>query len=106
MNGVITDCPGQRLIVGILSAYDESQEHVKVLIASTSASGHLYPLLSVGRALLSEGHQVVVLSAAALRETIEDSGATFRAFPRIAEFDLRHIEAECPEFFDCRVARS
>ena len=73
---------------------------MKVLIASTSASGHLYPLLSVGRALLSEGHQVVVLSAAALRETIEDSGATFRAFPRIAEFDLRHIEAECPEFFD------
>jgi UDP:flavonoid glycosyltransferase YjiC (YdhE family) len=73
---------------------------VKVLIASTPASGHLYPLLSVGRALLREGHEVVVCSATALHERIVDSGATFRAFPRTADFDLRHIEDEFPEYFD------
>ena len=80
--------------------YNESQDSVKVLIASTPASGHLYPLLSVGRALLSRGHEVVVCSANGLRERIEESGATFRAFPRIANFDLRYIEEEFPEYFD------
>jgi UDP:flavonoid glycosyltransferase YjiC (YdhE family) len=73
---------------------------VKVLIASTPATGHLYPLLSVGRALLSQGHEVLVLSATALRERIKDSGATFRPFPRIADFDLRFVEEEFPEYFD------
>jgi MGT family glycosyltransferase len=73
---------------------------MRVLIASTPASGHLQPLLSVGRALLSEGHEVVVVSATALRESIEDSGASFRAFPPIADFDLRFIEEEFPEYFD------
>ena len=73
---------------------------MKILIVSTPATGHLYPLLSVGRALLGEGHDVVVLSATALREKIEDSGATFCAFPPIADFDLRFIEEEFPEYFD------
>ncbi len=73
---------------------------MKVLIVSTPATGHLYPLLSVGRALLGKGHDVVVLSATGLRGRIEDSGATFRAFPPIADFDLRFIEEEFPEYFD------
>jgi UDP:flavonoid glycosyltransferase YjiC (YdhE family) len=78
----------------------ESATDVKVLIASTPAWGHLYPLLTAGRALRSHGHEVVVLSAHALRELIEDSGATFREFPAVADFDLRNVEDEFPGFGD------
>jgi hypothetical protein len=83
-------------------AFDERHYLVRVLIVSTPASGHLNPLLSVGRALLSHGHEVVVLSAHALRELVEDIGATFRGFPPGADFDWRNIDAVFPEVKDLR----
>ena len=43
---------------------------MKILIASTPASGHLNPLLSVGQAAQSHGHEVVALCAHALRDVI------------------------------------
>jgi UDP:flavonoid glycosyltransferase YjiC (YdhE family) len=73
---------------------------MKILIASTPASGHLNPLLSVGRAAQSQGHEVVALCAHALRDLIEASGATFRAFPPVADFDLRNVDTEFPGFTD------
>ena len=73
---------------------------MKILIASTPASGHLNPLLSVGRAAQSQGHEVVALCAHALRDLIEASGATFRAFPPVADFDLRNVDTEFPGFAD------
>ena len=73
---------------------------MKILIASTPASGHLNPLLSVGRAAQSQGHEVVALCAHALRGPIEASGATFRAFPPVADFDLRNVATEFPGFTD------
>jgi hypothetical protein len=68
-------------------------------MASTPASGHLYPLLTAGRTLLSHGHEVVMLSAHAMRELIEDTGATVRGFPPMADFDLRNVEDELPGYF-------
>ena len=44
---------------------------MKILIASTPATGHLNPLLAVGCILIAEGHDVVGLSGTALRERIE-----------------------------------
>ncbi|HEY6575701.1 MAG TPA: nucleotide disphospho-sugar-binding domain-containing protein [Mycobacterium sp.] len=73
---------------------------MKILIASTPASGHLNPLLSVGRAAQSQGHEVVALCAHALRDLIEASGAIFRAFPPVADFDLRNVDSEFPGFTD------
>jgi UDP:flavonoid glycosyltransferase YjiC (YdhE family) len=35
---------------------------MKILIASTPATGHLNPLLAVGRILIAEGHEVAFLS--------------------------------------------
>jgi hypothetical protein len=32
---------------------------MKILIASTPATGHLNPLLAIGHILIAEGHQVV-----------------------------------------------
>jgi MGT family glycosyltransferase len=70
---------------------------VKILIASTPATGHLNPLLTIGRILIAEGHEVVGLSGSALRERIEGIGAEFRPFPAGADFDLRDILSVVPE---------
>jgi UDP:flavonoid glycosyltransferase YjiC (YdhE family) len=73
---------------------------MKALIVSTPGSGHRNPLLSVGRALLSLGHEVVALSAHALRKQIEDSGVTFRGFRPPADFDMCRIADEFPSYVD------
>jgi UDP:flavonoid glycosyltransferase YjiC (YdhE family) len=73
---------------------------MKILIASTPATGHLNPLLAIGRILLAEGHEVVGLSGNALRHRIEGIGAKFRPLPAGADFDLRDIISVVPELKD------
>jgi MGT family glycosyltransferase len=63
---------------------------MKALLVSTPAMGHLNPLLSVGRILISDGHEVVGMSSTYLRDRIEAIGATFRAFQGEADFDIRN----------------
>jgi MGT family glycosyltransferase len=70
---------------------------MKILITSTPATGHLNPLLAIGRFLIAEGHEVVGLSGSAFRERIENIGAEFRAFPAGADFDLRDFDSVAPE---------
>jgi MGT family glycosyltransferase len=70
---------------------------VRILIASTPATGHLNPLLAIGRILIAEGHEVVGLSGNALPERIEGIGAKFRPLPAGADFDLRDIVSVVPE---------
>ncbi|MEI9982197.1 MAG: hypothetical protein WDN69_02675 [Aliidongia sp.] len=70
---------------------------MKILIASTPATGHLNPLLAIGRILLSEGHEIVVLSGSAFRKRVEAIGAKFRPFPANADFDLSDFDAVAPE---------
>jgi UDP:flavonoid glycosyltransferase YjiC (YdhE family) len=70
---------------------------MKVLLASTPATGHLNPLLAIGRVLLAEGHEVVGLSGSALRERIEAIGAEFRPLPAEADFDPRDLVSVVPE---------
>ena len=61
------------------------------------ATGHLNPLLAIGRILIAEGDEVVGLSGNALRERIEGIGAKFRPLPAGADFDLRDIVSVVPE---------
>jgi MGT family glycosyltransferase len=70
---------------------------MKVLIASTPGTGHLNPLLAIGRILIAEGHEVAGLSCNALRERIEGIGAEFHPLPAGADFDLRDIISVVPE---------
>jgi hypothetical protein len=70
---------------------------MKILIASTPATGHLNPLLAIGRILIAEGHEIVGLSGSALRERIEGIGAEFRSLPAGADFDLGDIASVVPE---------
>jgi MGT family glycosyltransferase len=59
---------------------------VRILIASTPATGHLNPLLAIGRILIAEGHEIVGLSGNGLRERIESIGAEFRPLSAGANF--------------------
>jgi UDP:flavonoid glycosyltransferase YjiC (YdhE family) len=70
---------------------------MKILIASTPATGHLNPLLAIGRVLIAEGHELVFLSGSVLRDRIEAIGATFHALPDGADFDLRSFDEAAPE---------
>jgi UDP:flavonoid glycosyltransferase YjiC (YdhE family) len=73
------------------------EDRVRILISSTPAMGHLNPLLTIGRILIAEGHEVVGLSGSALRESIEGIGAEFRPLPAGADFDLRDLLSVVPE---------
>jgi MGT family glycosyltransferase len=70
---------------------------MKILMASTPATGHLNPLLAIGRILIAGGHEVVFLSGSVLRDRIEAIGAGFHALPAGADFDLRDIVSVLPE---------
>jgi len=73
---------------------------MKILFASTPATGHLNPLLAITRLLLAEGHDITFLTASAYRNRIESSGATFVSLPTGADFDLCDILSVAPELKD------
>ena len=73
---------------------------MKILIASTPATGHLNPLLAIMRILLAEGHEITFLTGSVFRARIESSGAKFVSLPTGADFDLREILSVAPELKD------
>jgi UDP:flavonoid glycosyltransferase YjiC (YdhE family) len=70
---------------------------MKILMASTPATGHLNPLIAIATFLIEDGHEVVFLSGTAHRGRIEGCGAAFHALPGGADIDLRNIETFAPE---------
>jgi UDP:flavonoid glycosyltransferase YjiC (YdhE family) len=70
---------------------------MKILMASTPATGHINPLATIARFLIEDGHEVVFLSGTAYRRRIESSGATFQALPGTADIDLQDILGVAPE---------
>jgi MGT family glycosyltransferase len=73
---------------------------MKLLIASTPATGHINPLLAIVRILIEEGHEVVFLSGSLFRDRIEASGAGFHPLPAGADFDLQDMTSVVPELKD------
>jgi MGT family glycosyltransferase len=71
---------------------------MRVLIASTPLTGHLNPLLAIGRTLINEGCEVLGLSANIMRERIANTGAAFRAFPAGGDLDLSDRDVLFPEW--------
>jgi len=53
---------------------------MKVLIAATALTGHINPLLTVGRLLAARGDSVVMTTAERFREKIEAAGLRFSAY--------------------------
>jgi MGT family glycosyltransferase len=70
---------------------------MNILITCATMTGHLNPLLSIGRMLIAEGYEVWVLTGSAVRARVEDIGAVFRRFPATIDRDLRDFDAAFPE---------
>jgi MGT family glycosyltransferase len=70
---------------------------MNILMASTPATGHINPMLTIGHVLMTEGHKVVCLSGSWLRDRIENAGAQYRALAAAADVDLRDILSVAPE---------
>src|SRR5258706_8945499 len=73
------------------------ESFMKILMASTPATGHLNPLIAIATFLAEEGHEAAFLSATAYRARIEKSGAILHALPGAADIDLNDIHAVAPE---------
>jgi len=73
---------------------------MKILFASTPATGHINPLLAITRILLAEGHQITFLTGSAFRDRIENSGAKFVSLQGRADFDGRDFLSVAPELKD------
>jgi hypothetical protein len=80
--------------------HSEREVGMKILLASTPATGHLNPVLAIGRILITADHQLVGLSGSAFRDRIERIGAAFRPLPPEADFDLRDVDSVVPELKD------
>lgn len=70
---------------------------MKILFASTPATGHLNPLLAIAHILIAEGHEITFLTGTTLRGRVESSGAQFRPLPPDADFDPNDVFARAPE---------
>jgi UDP:flavonoid glycosyltransferase YjiC (YdhE family) len=70
---------------------------MKILVASTPATGHLNPMIAITRILVEDGHEVVFLTGSVFRDRIECIGASFFGFSGKADDDLRDLLASAPE---------
>jgi MGT family glycosyltransferase len=70
---------------------------MKILFASTPATGHINPLLGITRILLAENHEIAFLTGSAFRARIESSGAKFYPLPAGADFDPQDVFSRAPE---------
>jgi UDP:flavonoid glycosyltransferase YjiC (YdhE family) len=70
---------------------------MKILMASTPATGHVNPLVTIARFLVEDGHEVVFHSGTEFRRRVETSGARFQALLGKADVDFRDLFAVVPE---------
>jgi UDP:flavonoid glycosyltransferase YjiC (YdhE family) len=70
---------------------------MKILMASTPATGNLNPLVAMAQFLIEDGHEVVFLSGTVFRSRIEQTGAKFYPLSGAADVDFRDLLAVVPE---------
>ncbi|MEX3241426.1 glycosyltransferase [Serratia quinivorans] len=66
-------------------------------MTAVATPGHVYPMLSIARYLIEQGHQVRVMTGALFRQRAEAAGAQFIAFDERVDFDYRYLEQHFPE---------
>lgn len=70
---------------------------MRIVLAGTPMIGHLNPLLSIGRLLAANGHDVLGHSAGAHRHRFEAAGLRFEPFPPPIDRDLSDLHQAFPE---------
>jgi MGT family glycosyltransferase len=73
---------------------------MRILFASTPATGHINPLLAIVHMLRAEGHEIAFLTGTAFRSRIENSAAKFISLQGAADFDGRNLLSVAPELKD------
>ncbi|MFQ6563768.1 glycosyltransferase, partial [Dickeya dianthicola] len=68
-----------------------------ILMAAVATPGHVYPMLTIARHLLTKGHRVTLFSGALFREQAQAAGVGFIAFDEQIDFDYRHLERHFPK---------
>ncbi|HEX2283261.1 MAG TPA: nucleotide disphospho-sugar-binding domain-containing protein [Mycobacterium sp.] len=68
----------------------------EILIAALSPVGHIGPLLNVAQGLVDRGDRVTVLTSADHTAKIRAVGATPRAIPAEADFDMTRLDIDLP----------
>ena len=58
---------------------------MKILVVSTPLTGHLNPLLAIGRILIAEGHELAFCTGTPLRSRVERFEGRFYPLPKAAE---------------------
>jgi len=66
------------------------------LLASTPIYGHVAPMLTVGRGLVSRGHQVTMLTGRKYRGAVESHAMTFQPLPDEVDYDDANLDAWLP----------
>jgi MGT family glycosyltransferase len=94
---VVLKLAGARLRDSVRRRSSILEDHMKVLIASTPATGHLNPLLSVASSLIDKRHDVTFLTGSGLRSRVEAIGAGFWPLPFGADLDLRKFDEAVPQ---------
>jgi MGT family glycosyltransferase len=70
---------------------------MKIVFATTPATGHVNPMLGIARILLAEGHEIVALTGRAFKDRVEAIGAEFRPIATSADQDLVDPFSKYPE---------
>jgi MGT family glycosyltransferase len=70
---------------------------MKILMASTPATGHVNPVLAIARILMTEKHEVAIYTGSAFRVRVEAAGAEFFSLPPDADLDPADPFARFPE---------
>jgi MGT family glycosyltransferase len=66
-------------------------DRMKILVVSTPMTGHLNPLLAIGRILIAEGHELAFLTGSPLRSRVERLKANFYPLPKEADINANDI---------------
>ena len=66
---------------------------MKILVVSTPLTGHLNPLLAIGRILIAEGHELAFFTGTPLRTRVERFEGRFYPLPKEADLSLQDIIA-------------
>lgn len=70
---------------------------MSLLICCTPVHGHVLPLLSVTRALVTAGHDVRFLTGSRYRALVEQTGAQWIPLPAEADYDDRDMDRAFPD---------
>ncbi|MBC8945984.1 MULTISPECIES: glycosyltransferase [Xenorhabdus] len=69
----------------------------RIVLAAIATPGHVFPICSIARHLIEQGHDVTIFSGSLFRQQSEALGASFVAFDPRVDVDYRYLEKKFPE---------